>query len=213
MLRKFSTKFKRRREEVNGVNGVNGINGTPNGVTNGTNGESTTKPALSNRHSSFAPFKSKKETSKHSTDHNASRADVESLFEQFAQVLHASVRNQICFFFFISTATESQGIFRKPLEFCCIKSCPEEKKLTSKPCAAATLAHSDWRRVVLGSCPIIWLNGRHQGYGFQGCTHLNRCYEEQGNRGPSGRQNLFDGAHNPSNPVGLCKLVASLTCF
>lgn len=92
MLRKFSTKFKIRREDANGVNGVNGTNGTTHGVTNGTNGESKEKPALKERRSSFAPFKSKKETSNHSTDHNASRRDVENSFEQFAQIIHASVR-------------------------------------------------------------------------------------------------------------------------
>lgn len=97
MLRKFSTKFKSRREEANGVNGTNGIkgaNGTTHGVTNGTNGESKEKPALKERHSSFAPFKSKKETSNRSTDHSASRRDVENSFEQFAQLIHASVRYQ-----------------------------------------------------------------------------------------------------------------------
>ena len=93
MLRKFSTKFKSKREEVRGVNGVNGTNGTTHGVTNGINGESREKPALKERHSSFAPFRSKKETSDHSTDHSASRADVENSFEQFAQLIHANVRN------------------------------------------------------------------------------------------------------------------------
>lgn len=90
MLRKLSTRFKSKREEVKGVNGVNGTNGTTHGVTNGVNDE---KPALKERHSSFAPFKSKKETSNHSTDHSASRADVENSFEQFAQLIHANVRN------------------------------------------------------------------------------------------------------------------------
>lgn len=95
MLRKFSTKFKSRREDANGVNGTNGIkgaNGTTHGVTNGTNGESKEKSALKERHSSFAPFKSKKETSNRSTDHSASRRDVENSFEQFAQLIHASRR-------------------------------------------------------------------------------------------------------------------------
>lgn len=94
MLRKFSTRFKSKREDANGVsgtNGTNGTNGTTNGATNGANGESGEKPALKDRHSSFAPFKSKKETSTHSTDHNASRGDVEKSFEQFAQLIHASV--------------------------------------------------------------------------------------------------------------------------
>ncbi len=108
MLRKLSTKFKSKRE----VNGVNGTNGTTHGVTNGTNGGSKEKPALKERHSSFTPFKSKKETSDHVTDHSASRADVENSFEQFAQLIHANVRNQLSSIF-ISTATGSQGIFPK----------------------------------------------------------------------------------------------------
>lgn len=112
MLRNFSTRFKKRREESSGVNGTNningtnGTNGTTHGVINGANGESREKPALNERHSSFAPFKSRKETSNHSTDHNASRGDVENTFEQFAQLIHASVRKQR-WFFFPSTATES----------------------------------------------------------------------------------------------------------
>lgn len=92
MLRKLSTKFRSRKEESSGVNGTNGINGT-NAVTNGTNGESRGKPTLKERHSSFAPFKSKKDTPDHSTDHNASRRDVENSFEQFAQLIHAAVRH------------------------------------------------------------------------------------------------------------------------
>ena len=109
MFRKLSTRFKSKREEVNGVNGVNGTNGKAHGVANGLNGESTAKAALKERRGSFAPFKSKKETANHSADHNASRADVENTFEQFGQLIHASVRSQICSFS-ISTATESQGI-------------------------------------------------------------------------------------------------------
>ena len=96
MLRKFSSKLKTRREQVNGVNGANGTNGTngtTHGVTNGTNGESMGKPAFKERHTSFAPFKSKKETLNHSTDHSGSRGDVEDSFEQFAQITSVSVRN------------------------------------------------------------------------------------------------------------------------
>ena len=89
MLRKLSTRFRSRKEEVNGVNGTNG---TTHSVLNGTNGESKGKPNLKERRSSFAPFKSKKDTSNHSVDHSASRQDVEDAFEQFAQLIHASVR-------------------------------------------------------------------------------------------------------------------------
>ena len=97
MLRKLSTRFKSRKEDASaingtkGTNGINGINGA-NGVTNGTNGESKEKPSLKERHSSFGPFKSKKEATNHSTDHSASRRDVENSFEQFGQLIHASVR-------------------------------------------------------------------------------------------------------------------------
>lgn len=116
MLRKFSTKFRSRRDEANGVNGINGTNGVTHGVTNGTNGESKEKPTLKERHSSITPFKSKKETSNHSAHHSASRADVENSFEQFAQLIHASVCNEIGSFL-MSTETESQGICRKRESF------------------------------------------------------------------------------------------------
>ena len=89
MLRKLSTRFRSRKEEVNGVNGTNG---TTHNVPNGTNGESKGKPNLKERRSSFTPFKSKKDSSNHSVDHSASRQDVEDSFEQFAQLIHASVR-------------------------------------------------------------------------------------------------------------------------
>ena len=89
MLRKLSTRFRSKKEDVNGVNGTNG---TTHSVPNGTNGESKAKPNLRERHSSFTPFKSKKDTSNYSVDHNASRQDVEDSFEQFAQLIHASVR-------------------------------------------------------------------------------------------------------------------------
>ena len=92
MLRKLSTRFKSRKEEASGVNGTNGINGTTHGVTNGTNGDSRGKASPKERHNSFALFKSKKDTSDPSPDHSASRQDVEDSFEQFAQVIHASVR-------------------------------------------------------------------------------------------------------------------------
>lgn len=121
MLHKFSSRLKKRREEVSGVSGVNGVNGVngnngangiTNGVTNGTHGESTEKPAFKERRSSFAPFKSKKETSNHFTNHTAGRGDVEDLFEQFAQLISVSVRNQM-HSSFLSTATASQGVFGK----------------------------------------------------------------------------------------------------
>ena len=121
MLRKLSTRFRSRKEDAGGVNGTNGINGTngttAHAVTNGTNGESREKPVPKERHSSFTPFKSKKETPNQSTDHSASRRDVENSFEQFAQLIHASVRMHPCLFL-ISTATESQGIFVRRQRLC-----------------------------------------------------------------------------------------------
>ena len=105
MLRKLSTRFRSRKEDVNGLNGTNGTNGTTHSVPNGTNGESKAKPNLKERHSSFTPFKSKKDTSNHSVDHNASRQDVEDSFEQFAQLIHASVR--ILPYFFIDQTLHS----------------------------------------------------------------------------------------------------------
>ena len=95
MLRKLSTKFKSRKEEASRANGVNGTNST-NGLTNGTNGEFKGKAGLKERHSSFGPFKLKKEISNQSTGQSASRRDVESSFEQFAQLIHASVRTHLC---------------------------------------------------------------------------------------------------------------------
>ena len=98
MLRKFSSRLKTKKEQLNGVNGANGTNGT-NGtnhdLTNGTNGgESTEKPAFKERQTSFAPFKSKKDTFNHSTSHGGSRGgDVEDSFEQFAQIISVGVRN------------------------------------------------------------------------------------------------------------------------
>jgi len=94
MLRKLSTRFgKSKKDEVNGINGTNGTNGITNGTDpNGTsaNGASAGKPALEKRQSSFA-FGSKKAKTQ-STDHSASQGDVQSSFEQFAQLIHASRR-------------------------------------------------------------------------------------------------------------------------
>ena len=142
MLHKFSSKLKKRREEVNGVNGANGTNGITNGVTNATNGESTEKPAFKERRSSFAPFKSKKETLNHYTNHTASRGDVEDSFEQFAQQISVSVRNQM-HISFLSTATESRGIFRK--HYILGVAFPlENEKLTSQTSLGATCTYTIW---------------------------------------------------------------------
>ena len=98
MLRRFSTKFgKNKHDQGNGVNGVNNTNGT-NG-TNGTNsingvdgkkahtnGDIADKPDSEKRHSSFGFIKGRQGTS----DHSASRADIEGSFSQYAQIIHAS---------------------------------------------------------------------------------------------------------------------------
>ena len=92
MLRRFSTKFgKNKHDQVNGVNGASSTNGT-NGI-NGTdakrsqtNGETAEKPDIEKRHSSFGFIKGRQGTS----DHSASRADIESSFSQYAQLIHAS---------------------------------------------------------------------------------------------------------------------------
>ena len=135
MLRKFSTRFKSRKEEASrvngtngtngtsGTNGINGTNGTTPGLTSGTNGESRGKANLKERHSSFGPFKLKKETSNHSPDHSASRKDVENSFEQFAQQIHASVRTH-SYLFLKRTATESRGILRKRQSFLSLNVLP-----------------------------------------------------------------------------------------
>ena len=105
MLRKFSTKFgKSRKDEVNAVNGTNGTTSSngihSNGIqTNGsyingaeTNGTSSEKRGPTKRGSSFG-FASKKSMGQASTmisDHAASRAEVESAFAEYAQLIHAS---------------------------------------------------------------------------------------------------------------------------
>ena len=119
MLRKLSTRFKSRKEENSRVNGTSGINGTTHNVINGTNGESMGKPGLKERHSSFTPFKSKKDTSNHSVDHSASRRNVEDSFEQFAQLLHASVR------------ILSYRLMRKALQWSCMAFFVNAKSLFS----------------------------------------------------------------------------------
>ncbi|KAK4694208.1 linoleate 10R-lipoxygenase, partial [Lecanoromycetidae sp. Uapishka_2] len=91
MLRRLSSKFGRNKKDE--VNGINGTNGATNGTdTNGasTNGADAGKPNLDKRNSSllFSPKKPKAQ----SVDHSASRGDVQSSFEKFAQLIHASER-------------------------------------------------------------------------------------------------------------------------
>lgn len=78
MLRRFSSKFSKGKHE--------GANGVSNGVE---------KPEVARRRSSFMPQKKEKEREKppnNDDDHAANRGDVESSFQKFAQLIHASNR-------------------------------------------------------------------------------------------------------------------------
>lgn len=77
MLRRFSSKFSKGKHE--------GANGVSNGVE---------KPDMGRKRSSFMPQRKEKEREKphEHADHSASRGDVESAFEKFAQLIHASNR-------------------------------------------------------------------------------------------------------------------------
>lgn len=95
MLRRFSSKFSKGKHE--GANGVsNGVsNGISNGVSNGVE-----KPDIARKRSSFMPQRKEKEKERERerakpdghADHAANRGDVESAFEKFAQLIHASNR-------------------------------------------------------------------------------------------------------------------------
>ena len=78
MLRRFSSKItgKRKSDESNAK-----VNGSSNGVK----AEKLNGP---HRQSSFVPQQKPRET----VDHSASRGEVESSFQQFAQLIHASRR-------------------------------------------------------------------------------------------------------------------------
>lgn len=77
MFRKLTTKLNGKGKEVNG-------NATTNGQTDGP-----PRQELGRKRSSFMPPKKKEE---HNVDHSASRVDVESSFNKFAQLIHASRR-------------------------------------------------------------------------------------------------------------------------
>ena len=78
MLRRFSSKItgKGKNDESNSVS---------NGASNGVKAE---KPNGARRQSTLVPQNKPRET----VDHSASRGEVESSFEQFAQLIHASRR-------------------------------------------------------------------------------------------------------------------------
>lgn len=101
MLRKFRIGHKKNEGSLDQPNGqTNGqTNGQSNGQTNGQgsgqiNGPSSSqtngagKFDLGRKRSSFRPQKKKEEH----VDHSASRSDVESSFQKFAQLIHASRR-------------------------------------------------------------------------------------------------------------------------
>lgn len=79
MFRRLSKSFSRKKDSNKG-----GVNGHTNGYTNGTSSKNT---AVTNGHASETSTDdhSSKETS-------ATREDVQSTFEQFAQLIHASQR-------------------------------------------------------------------------------------------------------------------------
>lgn len=77
MFRKLTTKFNGKGKEVNGNAGINGQTENPS------------RQELARKRSSFMPQKKKEEQN---VDHSASRADVESSFNKFAQLIHASRR-------------------------------------------------------------------------------------------------------------------------
>lgn len=81
MLRRFSTKVGLSKDKK----------GETNGITNGaTNGAAADKPKLDKRSSSFMPHKTPQKAMRENMDHTASRAEIESSFTQFAQMIHAS---------------------------------------------------------------------------------------------------------------------------
>lgn len=78
MLRRFSSKFNKGKRE--------GANGVSNGVE---------KPDLGRKRSSFMPQRKEKEREKstgNDDDVSANRGDVETAFQKFAQLIHASNR-------------------------------------------------------------------------------------------------------------------------
>lgn len=103
MLKRFSTFRKGKKEGENGAV-ANGSHPTSNGVANGANGNHTlnghansngnASPQSPNRPTkrfSFGPPK-RQESSFNEPDHSVTRGDVDSAFDQFAQLVSASRR-------------------------------------------------------------------------------------------------------------------------
>ena len=88
MIRRLSTKLginKSKTEETNGTPNGAATNGSASAAANGPD-----KPTVEKRRSSFLPLKLHKKTD--TTDHSSNRSDVDTSFEQFAQLIHASQR-------------------------------------------------------------------------------------------------------------------------
>ena len=90
MLKRFSSTFKKKKGEANGhtngtsANGAKATNGAD--IANGGNGvNGTSKPAQGKRMS----FKKQQSET---VDRSVTRGDVDTSFEQFAQLIHASSR-------------------------------------------------------------------------------------------------------------------------
>ena len=94
MIRRWSSKFGKDRKTENGVTRST-TNGTTNGTNNGANGHSdsstgaaSTNGTLTNGHSrrssTFGFHKNDKK--------DVQRKDIEGLFQEFAQLIHASKR-------------------------------------------------------------------------------------------------------------------------
>ena len=101
MLKRLSTIGRKKKDDVNGVpngngayanGGANGVsNGAANGAANGVkaDGPARTKPT---KRMSFARTKKQESTNDEEQDRSVTRGDVESSFQQFQQLIHASSR-------------------------------------------------------------------------------------------------------------------------
>ena len=91
VFRRLSTFNKKKKTEESPVNGSQ-TNGYTNGSYTNGNGMSNGKGTHKNKapQAAISPVQESEPTHQH--DHTASRADVESAFQQFGQLIHASRR-------------------------------------------------------------------------------------------------------------------------
>src|ERR1700743_1662155 len=89
-LKRYSSIFHRKRTDADAPQGtiVNGTNGT-NATANGTASEEPKITTATRRHSSFGFNRKEKDKQ---PDHSADRKHVDSMFRDYAQVIHASRR-------------------------------------------------------------------------------------------------------------------------